>query len=207
MRKTRRMKGGSGVNALYLGMGNDIASALYIVPDFTTLFAINLIDDAYGTWEQQKEYIKTVLTEGDDSVWLEPIPEDERVVTKIGPCEILSEEEDPWTLTFMWKKKERKLVYYKRDFLHKWPDAVNNIRHILCMGSFSWNEFVEMGNEADTIIKMFEERTKSPWIYALTFNHQGFPYRSHKAFQEKGRTVSAVHFNSLKGDWWQKDYS
>jgi hypothetical protein len=209
-RRTRRMKGGAAVNALYLGMATDIASALYLVSDFTTLFAINKLDDAYGSWPQQKKYIKQTLTDGDDSAWLEPIPEDERVVTKIGVSEILTEEEDDvaWTLTFMYKNKERKLVYYyDMDFLETWPVAVNNIRHILCMGAFSWSQFIELGDDAKTIIKMFEERTTSPWIYALSFNHPGFPYLSNKSFQEKDRKVAAIHFNKLSGNWWKKDYT
>ena len=210
MRKTRKMRGGSGVNALYLGMATDIATALYVVSDLTTLFVINKLDDAYGSWKQQKDHIRQTLIDGNDSSWLEPVPEDERVVTKTGPSEILSEEEDDrvWTLTFMYKNKERNLVYYyDMDFFDTWPAPINNIRHILCMGSFSWSQFVELGDEADTIIKMFEERTKSPWIYALAFNHRGFPYLSHKSFQEKGRTVAAIHFSKLSGNWWKRDYS
>ena len=49
------MKGGSAVNVLYLGMATDIITAMALVPDFTTLYAINMIDDAYGTWSQQKD--------------------------------------------------------------------------------------------------------------------------------------------------------
>lgn len=205
MRKTHKMKGGSDVNVLYLGMATDIITAMALVPNFTKLYAINMIDDAYGTWSQQKDYIKRALTEGNDSAWLEPVPEDERVVTELEPSEILDEDDDPWRLTFIYEGKKRELVYYEMDFEKTWPKAVDNINHVMMMGSFRWSQFAEEASA--TIIKMFEERTKSPWIYALTFNHRKFTHHTRQEFQEVGRTISKIHFDKLTGDWWKKDYS
>lgn len=52
------------VNVLYLGMAFDIFQPLLLFPDFTTLYAMNRVDEGYGTWEQQKEIIRTHLTYG-----------------------------------------------------------------------------------------------------------------------------------------------
>ena len=213
--QTRRLRGGGEENALYLGMATDIASALTLAPGLTTLFAINQLDDSYGSWDEHRELIKEVLEEGNDLCILKPIPPRERVVTYLkGPSTILSEKmtEDVWTLEFLYDNVVRTLVYYyDTDFLNVWPKDIVDIEHIFFMGAFSWSDFVEYGDGSKHIIKMFETRTKSPWVYALEFNHMKFPIHLPQSFQEKGRTVSKKHFRSFKNSlfrkWWQKDYS
>ena len=211
----RRLRGGGEENALYLGMATDIASALILAPTLTTLFVMNKLDDAYGSWEEHRELIKEVLEEGNDSCTLKMIPPRERVVTHLkGPSKILSEKmtEDVWTLEFLYDDVVRTLVYYyDTDFLDVWPRDIVDIDHIFCMGAFAWSDFVEYGDDSKHIIKMFENRTKSPWVYALEFNHMKFPIHLPQSFQEEGRTVSKKHFRSFKNKlfrkWWQKDYS
>ena len=211
-RKIRRsrQKGGAEVNGLYLGMATDIATALYLVPDITTLFAINKLDDAYGSWDEHMRLIKQILIDGNDSSMLQIIPPEERVVTHLsGPSEILSETrtDTVWTLDFRYNGLNRKLVYYyDTDFLHSWPTDIKNIQHLFFMGAFSWRDFTEYGDSSKTIIKMIETRSRSPWIYALAFNHRKFPIHSLNSFQEKGRTISKIHFDTFKASWWRHDY-
>lgn len=205
-----RQKGGAEVNGLYLGMATDIATALYLVPDMTTLFAINKLDDAYGSWDEHMRLIKQILIDGNDSSMLQIIPPEERVVTYLsGPSEILSETltDTVWTLDFRYNGLNRKLVYYyDTDFLDSWPENITNIQHIFFMGAFSFSSFTEYGDSSKTIINMIETRSRRPWIYALAFNHRKFPIHSSKSFQEKGRTISKIHFDTFKASWWRHDY-
>jgi hypothetical protein len=211
-RKIRRsrQKGGAEVNGLYLGMATDIATALYLVPDITTLFAINKLDDAYGSWDEHMRLIKQILIDGNDSSMLQIIPPEERIVTNLsGPSEILNERltDTVWTLDFRYNGLNRKLVYYyDTDFLDIWPINIKNIQHLFFMGAFSWRDFTEYGDSSKTIIKMIETRSRSPWIYALAFNHRKFPIHSLNSFQEKGRTISKIHFDTFEESWWRHEY-
>lgn len=39
---------------------------LLLVPNLDILYALNSVDDAYGTWDEHKERIRKTLTQGDD---------------------------------------------------------------------------------------------------------------------------------------------
>ncbi len=54
------------INVLYLGMAHDIMGPLLLVPDLDTLYVLNYLDKAYGSWEEHKDRIRKVLLQGSD---------------------------------------------------------------------------------------------------------------------------------------------
>lgn len=92
------------VNVVYLGMASDIMAPLLLVPDLDILYALNSLDDAYGTWDEHKERIRKTLTQGNDKNLAEKFLFDEsvreyapknkewrNVHTLAGPSEISSD--------------------------------------------------------------------------------------------------------------------
>ena len=56
-------------NIIYCGMAGDIMSPLLLVPDFDTLFVIDLFDPCFsseGSWKSQKDDIRRILLDGSD---------------------------------------------------------------------------------------------------------------------------------------------
>jgi len=129
-------------------MGDDILTPIHLVPDFDVLYVIDLFDNAYsrdGTWQGQKEDILENLSRGDNrDSWHREIYENLEDVDPmgifriLGPCENIEEADDGsvWRVEFKYQGKDRSLAHYHhRNFLHEWPDEVNLIDHIMCMGA------------------------------------------------------------------------
>lgn len=90
---------------LYLGMATDIMLPLLAEPDFDTLFVINNIDTAFGTWEHQMKHILTILEDDSDKNVMEEYEDElkpqehylehngmksKRIHKLSNPCKILS---------------------------------------------------------------------------------------------------------------------
>jgi hypothetical protein len=94
------------INVLYLGMAYDIMAPLLLVPDFDTLYVLNSLDDAYGSWEEHKQRIIAILEQGGDNniaenVWFNDSEKERKPLLKkwkdvhklASPSEILSDED------------------------------------------------------------------------------------------------------------------
>ena len=173
------------MNVLYLGMADDIMSPLLIVPDLTTLFVIDLFDKCFSkdkTWKSQKEDIKEILTNGSDinshgrQVTIK-CNDDDTIHYLKDKAKILKDNDNGsvWKLKFKYDNIVRNLIFYHhRNFLIKWPEDIINIKHVIMIGAFCWEGFIE--NDCTVLLSMLKTRTIIPYyIYALTFNHKHFP--------------------------------
>ena len=131
---------------LYCGMADDILTPLILVPDLSKLFVIDYFDAAFaknGTWKGQKEDIKECLVSGSNEkshhreVYLH-YDKNTKIYSIDEPCTIINESDmnNCWTLTFKYKRKIRKLIYFHHtDFISYWDDDINEINHIMCIGA------------------------------------------------------------------------
>lgn len=149
-------------NILYCGMADDILTPLILVPNFTTLFVIDLFDSAFakgGNWEGQKQDILQCLTDGNNkkSHHMEVyLYYDKSTPTYYidEPCVMLNEEDNGkiWRVKFTYKGILRELVYiHHTNFIANWHSEVNSISHLMCMGA-------EFPIEKRMLNKMIQER-------------------------------------------------
>lgn len=195
-------------NILYLGMATDIMFPLLAEPDFDTLFVINIIDTAFGTWDEQRKHILSILEEGNDSKIdsYENFYEDNGMQTKrihelSGPCEILSNEgydmefieeeylswktltaidgvHKPWRVSFIYENKVRNLVYFCQDFLEEWNPEIKDIQSIFWIGAYNWDDLGD--EEAKPLINMIETRSSLPLtFYGDSHINKLFPIHLH----------------------------
>ena len=91
---------------------------------------------------------------------------------------ILSDIDDGtvWRLKFKYGPRIIELVsYHHRNFLLKWPIEITKIKHVMMMGSLSWDSFEE--DDCTILLQMLETRTIKPFkLYALWVFHKHFPY-------------------------------
>lgn len=225
-RSYRQRRGVKPTSVLYLGMATDIMAPLLLVPDVDTIYVINLLDKAYGdTWEEQKNHITTILEQGNDkdvapSCYLkasskpsgEPV---KKIHTLAGPSTIISSinnaADKKWELVFLYDGKERKLIYYyNRNFKDEWPSDINKIDHMIWNGAYQWTLIMEDDEYGEIVRRMMKERTSSgAYLYALSFNHKGFPehviiYDGH--FRD-GTSVGKMRLDFTDKNWWKKDYT
>lgn len=219
---------------LYLGMGTDIIAPLLLVPNFTTIYTMNIVDPGFGkSIENIRNIIKNILIIGNDSplilnsphlytsdVFFSDIylPNAKKVHEIDGQAIILEDSFDDsclrWSLIFKYCGHLRKLIYYfNYDFTTVWPKEITNISHVIMIGSFYWgglNDSDPDYNRTQKLIirKMLRINTVKPWFYALTFNHRKFPKRFilYNGYQRCGTKVSKIHFNKLMGKWYNQDY-
>ena len=102
-----------------------------------------------------------------------------------SPSEILKNEDDGevWRLGFIYDGKERQLVHYHGcNFLKEWPQGIEMISHVICIGTFTWKllsdqKFDEVTEkQQEMIVEMLEKRTTQSFTFtALGFNHLFFP--------------------------------
>lgn len=166
-------------------MANDVMAPLLLVPEFTTLYAIDLFDyccSSDKTFTSQKSDIKNILINGnDDGSYPRSINEqysDTRCTHYLeSPSIIISESDDgtAWRLCFNYNKKIRNIVlYHHRNFLIFWPEEIKDISHVMMMGSFAWVGFIK--KDCTILLQMLKERTIKPFcLYALHFLHSHFP--------------------------------
>ena len=163
------------------------------------------------TFEGLKEDVCEILTRGDDKnshsrgiymnclekgndTWyeydhledeLKECPQENHIHYLEGPSKILKNEDDGniWRLDFIYDGKERHLVHYHgRNFLEEWPEEIQMVSHVICIGSFGWKYLsksisdIVSQEEQETIVRMLDDRTTSSFIFtALAFNHLFFP--------------------------------
>jgi len=131
---------------LYCGMADDIITPMLLVPDFTKLYSICLLDEAFSrddTWEGQKEDMKQILLEGSDiNSWhLEVYRKyhSKHPVTHLeDKSEILREEDNGkcWRLKFKYMGRVREIIYFHHtDFLKTWHFSIQDIAHVLSIGA------------------------------------------------------------------------
>jgi hypothetical protein len=173
------------MNVLYMGMADDILAPLLLVPELTTLFAIDKFDKCFSkdkTWKGQKEDIKQILLNGSDidshSRQIDIECGNDKDIYYLVAKSFIIEDKDTgyvWRLKFKYNNIERQLVYYHhRDFLIKWPDDIKDISHVMYMGAFRWDYFNLRSSYI--LISMLETRTLVPYyIYGATFCHKHFP--------------------------------
>lgn len=175
------------MNVLYLGMADDIMAPLLLVPELTTLFAIDLFDPCFSideTWEGQKEDIKQILTNGNDKNSLFSKIRGKFYKTNktkeiyyLKSKSIIIEDidnENVWKLKFIYDNIERQLIYYHhQDFYETWPNEINNITHIMTMGAEYWPYD---NKKRKMILQMLHDRTTDYYyFYALSSWHEHFP--------------------------------
>lgn len=154
-------------------MADDIMTPLLLVPNVTTIYVIDLFDSFFSskfTFESQKDDIRKVLANGSD----------EHTNRLKCPSTFISDVDDGTTWRFQFQYGEQLInlvLYHHRNFLIEWPSEIQNISHVMMMGSFSCNSFKE--NDCTTLLQMLETRTTKPFkLYALWFNHKHFPHNT-----------------------------
>jgi hypothetical protein len=152
---------------LYLGMADDIWAVLNLDDSFDTIYVIDDFDDAYGgTIENQREIIKRIITDGNNSVY-----DTGNVLTLRHKGIILKEslKDNVWKLKFTYGKRVLKLIVYYQDFMEEWPKEIKNISHVLIIGSALYEELNK---------EMIMKRTENPFrVTALEFLHEDFPFK------------------------------
>ena len=146
----------SNVNVLYLGMAYDIMAPLLLVPDLDTLYVLNSLDDAYGTWEEQKDLIRGVLTQGNNAKIAnnfyfdesehnrhkeeEPDKEWKNVHSLEGPSEIISDEDFPSKECLTGSEEYDQYCFtksvWKLDFLYN-----GKMRHLIYYYNFNFDHY------------------------------------------------------------------
>lgn len=203
-------------NVLYLGMADDIISPLLLVPNFTTLFVIDHFEDTFSsdkTIQGQKKDIKEILINGSDekSHWRK---KKDPICYLRTPSKIIrdTEENGVWRLEFVYDGKMRKLIsYLDTNFQELWPDEVDNIKHIIGIGSCSWLDFIPdkldpifrtRGN--DIFITMFAERTDVPFTF-YTCADEHFPIQfnlENGRGNEEGTPITAIKVSDTVNPLW-----
>ena len=204
---------------LYLGMALDIISPFHLIPDFETLYVINKIDKAYGTKEQHKEEILSILAHGTDKYAKHAInhrlymvtdhPVLKGIIRSIGsPATNIHvlEEDEPWHISFKQNGIKRHLYYYFNiDFNTTWPSKIKNIGHVIWIGANCW----DLQRDNPESIRMMETRTRSPYIYALEFNHKKFPTKVWVPINyegdPRGELVGILQITDFLKGWWDVD--
>jgi len=210
---------------LYLGMATDIISPFHLIPDFETLYVINKIDFTYGTKEQHKKEILSILEHGNDEYathaiknrldiikhypWLEGILRGiHSSATNIHILEQDDEEtQQPWHISFKHNGIKRHLYYYFNiDFnITTWPSKIKNIGHVIWIGANSWDSLQDNPES----IRMMEMRTREPYIYALEFNHKKFPKKVWVPINyerdPRGNYVGILQITDFSEGWWDVD--
>ena len=168
---------------LYLGMANDIMAPMLLVPDFRTIFAIDM-----SVFDPKKE-IRTMLQDGHNkNSWSF---EYYGIRMLNGPCEITLDEdsEDKWILEFIYDGSKRSLIYFHNlNYFCKWPDEITGIGHLMSMGApsialgynddGSGEEDAPRVSRERTVMETVERfRTPTFQYYALEFNHKWFPHK------------------------------
>ena len=211
------------VNVLYLGMAWDIMTPLLLIPELDNLFVLNILDKAYGTWEQHKDCIRKTLLQGNDntiagSYWFEQDKQEDKEWKNVhelaGPAEITSDKEDKsvWKLKFNYNGKERNLIYYYNfNFAsNTWPEEIHNIHHYIWTGSYAWNQMIEEPEEHEPLREMLVHRSASEsYVYALSFDHRKFPehiwiYSGH---ERCGQSIAKMRLDFSDPDWWKENYT
>ncbi len=147
---------------IYCGMADDILTPILLVPNLSKLFVIDLFDRAFAkhyTWEGQKNDILQCLKEGNNKnshhrdVYLH-YNKNTKIYSINEPCIIKNENDDGkcWIVDFIYKGKERKLIYFHHtNFIADWDKHINGISHVMCMGA-------EFPIEQPALNKMLKER-------------------------------------------------
>jgi hypothetical protein len=180
-------------------MANDIMTPLLLVPDVTTVYVIDRFDSFFSsdfTFEGQKNDIRKVLANGSDE-------HNNRLKC---PSTFISDIDDGkvWHLQFQYGEHIVNLIlYHQRDFLIEWPSEIQNINHVMMMGSFSWDSFEE--EDCSTLLQMLETRTTKPFkLYALWFNHKHFPHNTRVKYNRKEieDRISMIDIDRTDYDNW-----
>lgn len=123
-------------NVFYPGMGYDLFSILYIIPNVTTIYALDFIKPRPGYnihMDEVKDYIRSQIQTGEDHYY-----NITRRIDNFDYGNISSEHDtgDVWYLDFTigfdddYKQFEQSytLIYYhKHDFYDNWPKEIKNI--------------------------------------------------------------------------------
>lgn len=184
-------------------MGSDIMAPALLVPDFDTIFAIDLV--IFPAWEFIKNEIRVILKDGnnENSFYREICKR-----TLKGPAEITQDTDEGkrWVLKFKYNGIERSLIYYHhRDYFDVWPDEIHSIGHLMTMAApsvalaYDDDESEEDAPRAlrEKIVRDTTDRFQSPtfWYYALEFNHKWFP---HKIALNGFKLIARIQIESLK---------
>ena len=115
-----------------------------------------------------------------------------------------SESDGLWKLEFVYDNILRTLhFYHSRDFLKTWPIGITNIKHVMVMGSYCWNDFIT--DKDSQLISMLQSRTISPWkFYALSFNHKHFPVHINHPIKtrRKDEKIAIVEIGNTSDSNW-----
>lgn len=219
---------------VYLGMATDIMAPLLLVPEVTTLFVIDWLDEAFspdGTFEGQKREIKNTLTDGNDErtrgrmIYLEAEEEEREEMDDIEAylrengfwihylpekAQILSEQDNGqcWRLQFSLNRILRELVFYhERNFFDEWPSEIVNVDHVMTMGASTDND---LGEFPAMLAKMITERTKDHFVYhALWHLHSHAPQKRTilRGDRRCGDAIASFPVtNKSSKDWFKQLY-
>ena len=166
-------------------MATDIMTPLLLVPKFEILYAIDKHDGAFsreGTWESQKDEIRTMLRRGNDEtsytreVYIQCGPNNVHTLPG-GPSQITydCDRDSRWVLEFVYDGTARKMIYHhSKNFLDEWPREIRAIGHLMLVGA----EFTAYlrDREYRSFVRTIEPRISFPsWYYALLSGHENFP--------------------------------
>ncbi len=217
-------------NVLYLGMATDIMGPILLVPEFDTIYVLNVLDRAFGgSWEDHKTRIRTILKDGSDEnvekhdFWYEHnhktgYPSKE-IHTLLGPSIITYDIDNQgydinakWQLEFIYNGKKRKLIYYYDfNFLYNlWADEITNINHILWNGTYCWYRIMEEDDDGAILLRimMMERLAPEAYLYALSFNHKAFPEHIliYDGKERDGSLIAKMKLDFSDPKWWKKEY-
>ena len=156
---------------LYLGMADDIWSVLSMNINSGTvnLHVIDKFDDAFtSVLEDQRDDIRSMITNGNNQCGGQRTAD----VCARHKGQIISDvaTADTWRLEFQYGATTFRMCVYTRDFMQEWPEEIRDIDCVLCIGSSSWDDFLE-----PTYLQMMTSRTAPSFdIIALTFLHKHF---------------------------------
>lgn len=165
-------------------MAYDIMTPLLLVPDLTTLYAIDLVDSKFttnNTWKSQKKEIRQILLDGNDkntyTAKLRKECDRNDKIYHLKTKSIIIEDNDnenKWLLKFVYNGIERNLIYYHhRNYWVEWPSEIKDITNIMTMGAKYWSDDDKV---QEIFLKMLQTRTTYIYyFYALTFLHEYFP--------------------------------
>lgn len=186
-------------------MAYDIMAPLLLVPDLTTLFAIDLVDSNFtsnNTWDSQKREIKQMLLDGSDEHTCSRkihAKTDYFTIHYLATKSIILNDNDDgncWKLQFIYDNIPRTLYYYHhRNFFDDWPNDIQNISHVMTMGAIY---ILDSKMEKINLISMLELRTTEPYyFYALSFNHLHFPehFMIDRGQERNGTKIGRIKIN------------
>lgn len=201
-------------------MAYDIMAPLLIVPKVETIYVIDLFDRCFSsdrTFEGQKNDIKGFLLNGSDEHSYsrkihmededpETLDESDFIHHLKHKSKIINDTDDGtvWRLKFKYGERQIDLIFYHhRDFLITWPDEIQNVGHVMTMGSFGWFCFEE--NDCTILIKMLETRTIKPFrFYSLWFVHKHFPYKLKikSGMERRGEKIGMIEIDQTDYKGW-----